>query len=295
MASIFGKEPSERTIEERISYGFVVIDKPRGPTSHQVSAWVKEILGISKAGHVGTLDPNVTGVLPVGLEKATRLADFLHEQGKEYVGLMLLHKQVDMDKVEGIFKEFTGEIFQFPPLRSAVARNLRKRTVHSLQLLEIKNRYVLFRADVESGVYIRTLCRDIGDALLVGANMVELRRTRSGPIDESYLSTLQKLKDAYTLYKEGDDKLLSEMIIDPEQVTKDYPRIVIKESAIDAMAHGATVFRKGIIEDLSEGNTVRIMSPKGELLGMGVREGVNVKPTVVLVDRNIYPKGWKSS
>ncbi|MCL5930107.1 MAG: RNA-guided pseudouridylation complex pseudouridine synthase subunit Cbf5 [Candidatus Thermoplasmatota archaeon] len=278
-----------------MSYGFVVIDKPRGPTSHQVSAWVKEILGISKAGHVGTLDPNVTGVLPVGLEKATRLADFLHEQGKEYVTLMLLHKLVDREKIEAIFKEFTGEIFQFPPLRSAVARNLRKRTVHSLQLLEMKERHVLFRADVESGVYIRTLCRDIGDALLVGANMVELRRTRSGPIDESYLSTLQKLKDAFTLYKEGDDKLLSQMIIDPEQVTKDYPKIVIKESAIDAMAHGATVFRKGILEDMAEGNTVRIMSPKGELLGMGIRDGVNVKPTVVLIDRNVYPKGWKSA
>ncbi|MEM0135518.1 MAG: RNA-guided pseudouridylation complex pseudouridine synthase subunit Cbf5 [Thermoplasmatales archaeon] len=271
------------------------MDKPRGPTSHQVSAWVKEILGLSKAGHVGTLDPNVTGVLPVGLEKATRLADFLHEQGKEYISLMLLHKPVNRDKILDVLKEFTGEIFQFPPLRSAVARNLRKRSIYSLKLIEMKDRYVLFRADVESGVYIRTLCRDIGDALLVGANMAELRRIRSGPIDESYLSTLQRLKDAYTLYKEGDSKLLSEMIIDPEQVTKDYPKIVIKESAIDAMAHGATVFRKGIIEDSAEGNTVRIMSPKGELLGMGIREGVNVKPTVVLIDRGVYPKGWKSS
>jgi H/ACA ribonucleoprotein complex subunit 4 len=272
-----------------------VIDKPRGPTSHQVSAWVKEILGIAKAGHVGTLDPNVTGVLPVGLEKATRLADFLHEQGKEYVTLMLLHKQVDRQNLEDVLKEFTGEIFQFPPLRSAVARNLRKRTIYSLKLMEIKERHVLFRADVESGVYIRTLCRDVGDALLVGANMAELRRTRSGPITESNLSTLQKLKDAYTLYKEGDEKLLSSMLIDPEEVTKDYPRIVLKESAIDAMAHGATVFRKGIIEDFGEGKTVRILSPKGELLGMGNREGENVKPEVVLIDRGVYPKGWKSN
>jgi H/ACA ribonucleoprotein complex subunit 4 len=294
MGSIFGKEPAERTIEERINFGFVAIDKPRGPTSHQVSAWVKEILGISKAGHVGTLDPNVTGVLPVGLEKATRLADFLHEQGKEYVALMLLHKQVDRVRVEEVMKEFTGQIFQFPPLRSAVARNLRKREIYSLKIIEMKERYVLFRADVESGVYIRTLCRDMGDAMLVGANMVELRRTRSGPLDESNLSTLQKLKDAFTLYREGDDKLLSSMILDPEQVTKDYPRVMVKESAIDAIAHGASVFRKGIIEDYGEGKTVRIMSPKGELLAMGVRVGENIKPEVVLVDRGVYPKGWKS-
>jgi H/ACA ribonucleoprotein complex subunit 4 len=256
---------------------------------------VKEILGISKAGHVGTLDPNVTGVLPVGLEKATRLADFLHEQGKEYVALMLLHKQVDYEKVQNTMAEFTGEIFQFPPLRSAVARNLRKRKVFSLKLMEMKDRHVLFKANVESGVYIRTLCRDIGDALLVGANMVELRRTRSGPLDESKLVTLQKLKDAFTLYKEGDSSLLSSILIDPEKVTNDYPRIVIKESAIDAMAHGASIFRKGIIEDFGEGNTVRIMSPKGELLGMGIREGQNVKPEVVLIDRGVYPKGWKSN
>lgn len=271
------------------------IDKPRGPTSHQVSAWVREILDISKAGHVGTLDPNVTGVLPVGLEKATRLADFLHEQGKEYVSLMILHRPVDYEQVERVMKEFTGEIFQFPPLRSAVARNLRKRNVYSLKIIEMKERYVLFRAEVEAGVYIRTLCRDMGDALLVGGNMVELRRTRSGPIDESSIVTLQKLKDAVTLHKRGDDSLLSSIILDPESVTRDYPRIVIKESAIDALAHGASVFRKGIIEDYGEGKTVRIMSPKGELLAMGAREGDVIKPEVVLVDRDVYPKGWKHS
>ncbi|MGC8644771.1 MAG: RNA-guided pseudouridylation complex pseudouridine synthase subunit Cbf5 [Thermoplasmata archaeon] len=290
---VFGKSPEERSIEERLSYGFVVIDKPRGPTSHQVSSWVKEITGVSRAGHVGTLDPNATGVLPVGLEKATRLADFLHEQGKEYVAIMILHKEVSRSALEDMMREFTGEIYQFPPLRSAVARSLRKRRVHSLKLLEMKGRYALFRADVESGVYIRTLCRDIGDALLVGANLLELRRIRSGPLGESSMVTLQKLKDAFTLYREGDSSLLSSIIIDPEVVTKDYSRVVIKESAIDAMAHGATVFRNGIIEDEREGSTVRIMSPRGELLGMGVREGQNVKPVVVLVDRGVYPKGWK--
>lgn len=271
----------------------MVIDKPRGPTSHQVSSWVKEITGVSKAGHVGTLDPNVTGVLPIGLEKATRLADFLHEQGKEYVGIMILHKEVSWEALENMMKEFTGEIYQFPPLRSAVARSLRKRKVHSLKLLEMKGKYALFRADVESGVYIRTLCRDIGDALLVGANLLELRRIRSGPLNESSMVTLQKLKDAFSLYREGNGSLLSSIIVNPEDVTRDYTTVVIKESAIDAMAHGSKIYRNGIIEDSREGSTVRIMSPKGELLAMGVREGQNVKPSVVLIDRGIYPKGWK--
>jgi H/ACA ribonucleoprotein complex subunit 4 len=244
---------------------------------------------------VGTLDPNVTGVLPVGLEKATRLADFLHEQGKEYVGLMLLHKPVPPEMIEQTMKEFTGEIFQFPPLRSAVARNLRKRKVYSLKILEIKERYVLFSADVESGVYIRTLCRDIGDALLVGANMVELKRIRSGPVTMSRAITLQTLKDAYTFYKEGDEKLLSSIIIDPEEVTKDYPRVIIKESAIDAMAHGSYIYRNGILEDMGDKGTLRIMSPKGELLGMGERVNDIIKPSVVLVDRDVYPRAWKTT
>ncbi|MEM3225232.1 MAG: RNA-guided pseudouridylation complex pseudouridine synthase subunit Cbf5 [Thermoplasmatales archaeon] len=290
---MFGKSPEERSIEERLSYGFIVIDKPRGPTSHQVSSWVKSITGVNKAGHVGTLDPNATGVLPVGLEKATRLADFLHEQGKEYVALMIFHQNIERESVQEMMREFTGEIYQFPPLRSAVSRNLRKRNIYSLKLMEMNGRYALFKAEVESGVYIRTLCRDIGDALLVGANLVELRRTRSGPLDESSMVTLQKLKDAVTLYREGDSTMLSSIIIDPEVVTKDYKTVVVKESAIDAMAHGAPVYRAGIIQDDGEGKTVRIMSPRGELLGMGVRMGENVKPTVVLIDKGVYPKGWK--
>ncbi len=294
MAWIFGKDPKERTIEERLNFGFVVIDKPKGPTSHQVSAWVKSILNLKKAGHVGTLDPNVTGVLPIGLERATRLADFLHEEGKEYVALMLVHKEISREKIEDIFREFTTEIFQFPPVRSAVARNLRKRKIYSLKILDVKERYVLFRANVESGVYIRTLCRDMGDAMLVGANMVELRRIRSGPVDESHMVTLQKLKDAYTFYKEGDEKLLSSLILDPEDVTMNFSRITIKDSAIDAMAHGSYVYRSGIIEDDGTGSTVRIMSTKGELLAMGTREKDYIKPDAVFIDRGIYPKAWKS-
>lgn len=294
MPWIFGKEPSERTIEERLDFGFVVIDKPRGPTSHQVSSWVRQILGAKKAGHVGTLDPNVTGVLAVGLEKATRLADYLHEEGKEYVGIMILHKDVPEDSIRQVFRDFTGEIFQYPPVRSAVARTLRKRVVYQLKLLEKKDRLILFRANVESGVYIRTLCRDIGDALLVGANMLELRRIRSGPIGEDKLITLQKLKDAYQLYKEGKPELLSSIIIDPEDVTSNFPKIVIKESAIDAMAHGSKIYKNGILEDNGEGKTVRIMSPKGELLAMGTREKDDIKPETVFIDRGVYPKAWKN-
>ncbi len=294
MPWIFGKEPSERSIEERLDFGFVVIDKPRGPTSHQVSSWVRQIVGAKKAGHVGTLDPNVTGVLPVGLEKATRLADYLHEEGKEYIGIMILHKDVPEDSIRQVFRDFTGEIFQYPPVRSAVARTLRKRVVHQLKLLEKKERLILFRANVESGVYIRTLCRDIGDALLVGANMLELRRIRSGPIGEDKMITLQKLKDAYELYREGKPELLSNIIIDPEDVTSNFPKIVIKESAIDAMAHGSRIYKNGILEDNGEGKTVRIMSPKGELLAMGTREKENIKPETVFIDRGVYPKAWKN-
>ncbi|MDD5503308.1 MAG: RNA-guided pseudouridylation complex pseudouridine synthase subunit Cbf5, partial [Candidatus Thermoplasmatota archaeon] len=96
----FGKAPESRTIPELLDSGVVVVDKPSGPTSHQVSAWVRDMLGIEKAGHSGTLDPNVTGVLPVALGEGTKLVDELHLGTKEYVCVMRLHGDVPVQKVK---------------------------------------------------------------------------------------------------------------------------------------------------------------------------------------------------
>jgi H/ACA ribonucleoprotein complex subunit 4 len=305
-----GKRPEERTVEELLKLGVVVIDKPSGPTSHQVSAWVKKILGIEKAGHGGTLDPRVTGVLPVALNESVRALNALLAGDKEYVGVMQLHQDVERKKVEDIFSEFTGEIFQLPPVRSAVKREIRKRTIYDLELLESEGRDRLFRVRCESGTYIRTLCNDIGEALGVGGHMKDLRRTRAAALTEKDLHTLQDLKDAWIAWElEQDDEPLRDVIQPMERLLDHLPKIIIKDTAVDAICHGA---------DLAVGGISRVEGtfPKGQLVAITSRlgEGVAVGKTVtssekavsastglaadtkrVLMAEGTYPRLWKSS
>src|SRR5437667_268846 len=157
-----GKAPEDRSIEERIRLGVAIVDKPAGPTSHQVSAWVRDMFGVPKAGHSGTLDPRVTGVLPVALADATRAVEAVLAGDKEYVGVMQLHQDVDERRVRSMMGRFVGEIFQVPPIRSAVKREQRTRHVYELEPLEVEGRNVLFRARCESGTYTRPPSADVG-------------------------------------------------------------------------------------------------------------------------------------
>ena len=184
----FGKRPMERSIEEHLSYGVINLDKPRGPTSHEVAAWVKGILKIKKAGHGGTLDPRVNGVLPITLEESTKIVKVLLNAGKEYVCAMRLHSDSSRHKIGEALSKFVGEIYQRPPVKSAVKRQLRTRRIYYINLLEVDNRDVLFKVGCEAGTYIRKLCHDIGEVLGLGAHMLELRRTKSGIFDESTTS-----------------------------------------------------------------------------------------------------------
>ena len=197
--SHYGKTPAQRTVRELLNNGFINLDKPAGPTSHQVVAWVKEILEIEKAGHGGTLDPAVTGVLPVALGDAARALQVLLVAGKEYVALMKLHKQVEEKKIREVCKSFVGEISQMPPLRSAVKRIRRTREVYYLEVLEVHDTEVLFRVGCEAGTYIRTLCVDIGKKLGCGAQLAELRRTRVGNITEDTAVTLAGFEGCFFL------------------------------------------------------------------------------------------------
>ena len=160
----YGKKPSDRTIEELINTGIVNIDKPSGPTSHEIDLWVKNIMNVSKTGHGGTLDPKVTGVLPVAFNTATKALQLLLLSPKEYVCLLRLHKEVPEEDIINILDEFTGKIYQIPPVKSAVKRELRVRTIYEVKLLEIDGQDVLFRIKCESGTYIRKYCHDIGEA-----------------------------------------------------------------------------------------------------------------------------------
>ncbi len=307
--SKFGTIPKDRSLDELLNSGIVLLDKPSGPTSHQAAAWVKNILGIEKAGHGGTLDPRVTGLLPITLGTATNAVRTLLIGGKEYVGIMQFHADVPKNKVEEIFKEFTGKIYQMPPVRSAVKRELRIREIYYLELLETIKRMVLFKVGCEAGTYVRTLCHDIGDALGIGAHMLELRRTKIAKFTEDDAVTLHDLKDAFVYWKEnGEEENLRKAVLPMERLLDHLPKIVVKDSAVDAICHGANLALPGVVQlddDIKKGDMVALITSKGEGIALGKalltsrkildeEEGMAVNTKRVLMNPGIYPKLWRS-
>ncbi len=287
--------------------GILIIDKPRGPSSHQVAAWVGRMLGC-QVGHAGTLDPQVSGVLLVMLGNAVRLAPLLLQHDKEYVCLMRLHADVDKNRIEQAAREFTGRLYQRPPRKSAVKRVLRIRTIHKLQILDTDGRLVLFRVQCDAGTYIRSLCHHIGLALGTGAHMVELRRTRSGTFGEPEMHTLHAVQDACYAAKKGNRTFLSSMIVSVDAAVPDLPTVIIRDTAVDAICRGAVLAGVGIIEcmNFKKDQTVAVLSQKKEFICLGRalvgsasfrpgETGLVVAPTTVFLPPGTYPKGWKTS
>jgi len=240
----YGCEPENRKISDYISYGIINIDKVKGPTSHQISFWVKQMLNLTKVGHGGTLDPHVTGVLTILLQNSTKVERILTSVNKEYVGIIHFSKPVEKKKVERLFEYFTGEIYQKPPLEAAVSRKIRTREVYFIKLLEIDEdkRNVLFRVGCNAGTYIRVLCTDIGLIFGMNAVMTDLRRIRSGIFDENSCVYLQDLKDAIEIWKEtGDEKFLRKIIHPVEEICDGVKKIWIKDSAVNAVCYGANL------------------------------------------------------
>ena len=175
--------------------GIVFVDKPAGITSFQLVEKVKKILGAEKAGHSGTLDLAVTGVMLITLNEATKAMPVLVELDKEYEGLMQVHGDIKNHVIEETCNLFIGKIIQKPPRRSAVKREPREREVYGFRVLGIDNRKVHFSVRCQSGTYIRKLCSDIGEKLGCGAHMIKLRRTRLGPFTLKSCTDLDKLDE----------------------------------------------------------------------------------------------------
>lgn len=293
-------------IDEVIPPGILVIDKTRGPSSHQVTAWVGKMLGVH-VGHSGTLDPQVSGVLLVMLGRAVRLAPLLLQHQKEYVCLMRLHGDTTRQRLDEVMAEFTGRIYQRPPRRSAVARNLRIRTIHTLTVLDFEGRLVLFKVTCDAGTYIRSLCHHVGLALGTGAHMQELRRTRSGAFDERDAYTLHDLADAMSALSKGDSAPLRGMIQPIEAGVRDHPGITIRGSAVDAVVRGAALAGVGVVQSdqFKKKELVAIKTQAGEFVGIGEalldsarivpgKPGLVVAPRIVFMLPGTYPKGWKT-
>lgn len=306
----YGKRPEERSVEELLDFGIVVIDKPSGPSSHQVSAYVQKILKIRKAGHSGTLDPKVTGLLPVALGHGTRVVQSLLTAGKEYMTLMHLHKAIDEYRVRKLLTEFQGRITQLPPVKSAVKRQHRERTIYYIEFLELAGQDVLFLAGTQAGTYIRKLCHDMGLAAKdatgapVGAHMAELRRTKAGPFTEGDLITLQDLADAFHYYREGDGRELRRIIVPAEQGLAHLKKIWVLDSAVESLCQGVQLKVPGISKlhkGIRPGDWVAVMTLKDEAVLVGEArltseemlggKGIAVRSRQVLMRPGTYPRG----
>ena len=289
-----------RPLEDLLKKGVVNVDKPAGPTSHEVAAWVKRILRVTKAGHIGTLDPKVTGVLPVLLQDATKAVGALVNLPKEYVCVLHLHKAVPENLVRDTLREFTTVIYQRPPLKSAVRRQIRKREIYYIDVLERQGNDVLFKVGCEAGTYIRKLCHDVGEVLGVGAHMQELRRTRAGPFDESKLSTLHDLTDAYHFWVEDSDEApLRDIVMPVERALSHLPKITIRDTAVDAVCHGARLAEPGVISlaEVEKKQLVGIYTARDEIVALGIsvlEGGVIAQVKRVIMEPGTYPRLWKS-
>ena len=302
----YGCPPEDRSIEEMIRFGMVVIDKTPGPTSHEVAAWIKKLLGLDKVGHGGTLDPKVTGVLPVTLQDSTKIVQALLDSGKEYVCVMRSHDELSEDTVRETLGLFTGEIYQRPPLRSSVSRRLRTRYIYGIDFLEGDGKNWLFKVACQSGTYVRKLCYDVGEVIGCGAHMQELRRVRSGPFTEADMYTLYELSEAVDFREEGDDEPLRKILRPFEDAAQLLPKIWIRDSAVEAVCNGAQLAIPGILRyeaGIQVNDLMCVMTQKGEAValmradmssGKIKAEDHGIAATIerVLMPSGVYPKSW---
>jgi H/ACA ribonucleoprotein complex subunit 4 len=307
----YGHYPNKRPISSLFDYGLILIDKPGGPTSHEVVAWVKRILHTEKAGHSGTLDPYATGLLPVGLGEGTKALSVLLLGPKEYYALARLHANIADESLTSVIKGFTGDIYQRPPQRSSVKRATRIRTIYQSEKLEEHDRLVLLRFICQAGTYIRKIIYDIGEVLGPGATLVELRRTQVSNLSEGdVLVRLHDLADAFELYKEkNDDQKLRSLIRPVEHCLEGIRAAVIRDTAVDALCHGAQLAIPGLIavpKDLKKCELVGVYTLKGEIIGLAeaVMTGEEIEQNVkgvafsmkrIIMKPGTYPKAWRSN
>jgi H/ACA ribonucleoprotein complex subunit 4 len=308
----YGYYPDNRPVDVLLDNGIILLDKPSGPTSHEIVAWTKRILGITKAGHSGTLDPGTTGLLPIGLGDATKALSILLLGPKEYYAIARIHQQMNVDVIDTLLGKFTGEIYQRPPQRSSVRRSTRVRNIYELERLRSDENIHLLRVLCEAGTYIRKLVYDIGEVLGVGATMFELRRTRVSIFSESSdnFVRLHDLVDAVETYKETQNEEKIRSLIKPiELALEGVLSVAVKDSAVDALCHGAQVAIPGIVavdKNIRKGSLVAIYTLKGEIIALAeanmdleeIKEndkGIAFTIKRLIMKPDTYPRGWKSN
>ena len=306
--SSHGAPVLQRSLEERLDAGLILIDKPAGPTSHQVAAWAKDILGINHLAHGGTLDPFATGLLTLMTGRARRLTSQVLGHDKEYVGVLKVGGDADMASLEDAINSLRGEIYNVPPSESAVKVQVRTRRIRAFEILDTKERLAAIRVACDAGTYIRTLARDLGLMINSPIQLVELRRTRSGNFTEHHCVPMEDLVDAVYLWKEKEDASAMLRLVSPIDVLMDgRSGLILKDGAVSAVSHGAPLTRPGIQAvqgDFESDEEIVLWSMKGEVVAIAnatrgtaeipqIKVGEVAKPLLVLMPADTYPRQWR--
>jgi H/ACA ribonucleoprotein complex subunit 4 len=306
-----GCNPYDRSLGELLECGVIILDKPPGPTSHQLTAWARNLLGIARIGHGGTLDPFATGLLTLLCGRATRLTAVLLQKPKRYIAVLRFKDEVDKDRISGLLDSLTGETYNVPPKESAVKVQVRTRVIRLAQLVDVDDasRVFIVSFHCDAGTYVRTLAKDIGLLMGTGCELLELHREGTGGFDDSMACTMQQLTDAAFLWREHDeDRGLARILVPVESILDDLPRIVVKDGAVAALSHGAPLARPGVVsapKGLPVGSSALISSLKGEVVALatlsvatdslpGMKTGQVATAQTVMMPSGVYPQTWQT-
>lgn len=275
------KLKNKKTIQELLEFGIINFDKWANCTSFDVVDFVKKRLGLRKTSHFGTLDPMVTGVLPIALNRAVKLTGFFIGEDKTYHGTMRMHAEIDLKEIEKMIKKkFLGKIIQMPPVKSSVKRQLREREVRKFELLGTRGKDIDFIVECEGGTYIRKLVHDLGEALGIGAHMIGLRRLKAGIFSEPCV-TREHFENAVKEFKEGNDKVLRDLIIPAEVVSEIYPIVEIKPDNLKQIFTGKPIHKKDLVK--------KSLAKKGEIVCVFCKDKF-VGMYKVVEDKEVFAK-----
>ncbi|HJM54985.1 MAG TPA: RNA-guided pseudouridylation complex pseudouridine synthase subunit Cbf5 [Poseidonia sp.] len=303
----FGTLPDERTIEQRLASGFILVDKPAGPTSHQLAAWARDLFGLERLGHGGTLDPFATGVLPLMAGRCMKITNKVLKHKKSYIAVFRFKTQPSEGELDEIMARMTGRIYNVPPEVSAVKVQVRTRRIFAFERLDLNEKDMVARITCEAGTYIRTMARDMGLMLNQSVQLKELRREQSGMFSLEDCVTMDAVADAVWLWKEcGDASALMRIVHPIEKLLAELPRCVVKDSAVAALTFGAPLLRPGVVSlpaGIPTGQDMLITSLKGEAVGFvkltvasddigALENGEVARPSMVLMDTEVYPRRW---
>ena len=306
----FGTVPDERTLEQLLASGFILVDKPAGPTSHQLAAWARDLLELDRLGHGGTLDPFATGVLPLMAGRCMKITNKILKHKKTYIAVFRFRNMPDESDLKKTIASMTGRIYNVPPEVSAVKVQVRTRTIHAFELLDVEGNDAIARISCDAGTYIRTMARDMGLLLNTPVTLKELRRETSGMFELTDCVTMDQLADAVWLWKEcGQEEALKAIVHPIEKLLIDVPRCEVKDSAVAALAYGAPLLLPGLIsipKGLKKGTELMVSSLKEEAVGfvklkadsndiIAMESGEIARPSMVLIDTDVYPRRWTTS